>query len=170
MMNDALLNDPVALKDLLLKQQRAHLARTVLLQSRLENMAAQTSAFQVRIEMLEQASREWEARNAQFVQRLTELQRKNDDLSVDKLRLEYRLMVLLKRYYGPRADKIGSGQMLLEFAELLEQKPLESPKDSIAESVPATGGDAASAEASVNRRPWRPPRGISARGGGMWRI
>ena len=145
MMNDALPNDPVALKDLLLKQQRAHLARTVLLQSRLENMAAQTSAFQVRIEMLEQASREWEARNAQFVQRLTELQRKNDDLSVDKLRLEYRLMVLLKRYYGPRADKIGSGQMLLEFAELLEQKPLESPKDSIAESVPATGGDAASA-------------------------
>ena len=116
MMNDALPNDPVALKDLLLKQQRAHLARTVLLQSRLENMAAQTSAFQVRIEMLEQASREWEARNAQFVQRLTELQRKNDDLSVDKLRLEYRLMVLLKRYYGPRADKIGSGQMLLEFA------------------------------------------------------
>ena len=62
MMNDALPNNPAALKDLLLKRQRTHLARTVLLQSRMENMAAQTSAFQVRIEMLEQAFREWEAR------------------------------------------------------------------------------------------------------------
>jgi hypothetical protein len=102
MMNAALPNDPAALKDLLLKQQRAHLERTVLLQSQLENMAAQTSAFQTRIEVLE-------PKEQQFAQRMTELQRKNDDLTVDKLRLEYRLMVLLKRYYGPRADKIGTG-------------------------------------------------------------
>ncbi len=145
MMNAALPNDPAALKDLLLKQQRAHLERTVLLQSQLENMAAQTSAFQTRIEVLEQ-------KEQQFAQRMTELQRKNDDLTVDKLRLEYRLMVLLKRYYGPRADKIGTGQMLLEFAELLEQKPLEAPKDAIAECVPATGGDAATAGAVVESR------------------
>ena len=145
MMNAALPNDPAALKDLLLKQQRAHLERTVLLQSQLENMAAQTSAFQTRIEVLEQ-------KEQQFAQRLTQLQRKNDDLTVDKLRLEYRLMVLLKRYYGPRADKIGTGQMLLEFAELLEQKPLEAPEDAIAECVPATGGDAATAGAVVESR------------------
>ncbi len=143
MMSDAALpNDPAALKDLLRKQQRAHLERNLALQSQLESMASQTSAFQARIEVLEQ-------KEQQFAQRLTDLQRKNDDLSVDKLRLEYRLMVLLKRHYGPRADKVGTGQMLLEFAELLEQKPLESPQDAIAEDVPATGGDAATAGAVV---------------------
>jgi len=133
MFNAALPNDPAALKDLLRKQRREHLRQAL--------------AFQDRIDTLEQASRQWESRNqaaearhAELTTRLTELQKRNDDLAVDKLRLEYRLMVLLKRHYGPRADKIGTGQMLLEFAELLEPKPLEAPRDVIKECVPATGG------------------------------
>ena len=136
MLNVALPNDPALLKDLLRKQRREHLR--------------QAAVFQNRVAVLEQNAREWEsqkqasearqaeltARQAELTARLTELQKKNDDLAMDKLRLEYRLMVLLKRSYGPRADKVGTGQLLLEFAELLEQKPLDSAPEEAAPVQP----------------------------------
>ncbi len=60
-----------------------------------------SECFLTRIEKLEQ-------KEGQFARLLTELQRKNDALAMDKLRLEYRLMVFLKRHYGPWAYKIGT--------------------------------------------------------------
>ena len=153
MMNAALPDDPGILKRLLLQQQQAytvlqqkqveqqrmHMERAVGMQAQLEDVAAQAVASQVRIATFEQAAREWESQRAELTQRLLELQRKNDHLAMDKMRLEYRLTALMRRHYGPRADQVGSGQMLLEFVQLLEEKPLALPPDVLAEGVPAAG-------------------------------
>ena len=148
MLNAALPDDPADLKALLRKQRREHLRQIV--------------AVQDRVAVLEQNAREWEsqqqasqARHAELTARLTQLQKSNDDLSMDKLRLEYRLMVLLKNYYGPRADKIGTGQLLLKFAELLEEKPLESPEDSLTEPASADPAQAGMAPAPAVTEPTR---------------
>ena len=126
MLNAALPDDPAALKALLRKQRREHLQQIV--------------AVQNRVDTLEQNARQWEsqeqtlaARQAELTARLTELQKRNDDLAMDKLRLQYRLNILLQHHYGSRADKISTGQLLLKFAELLEEKPLESSQDSLTE-------------------------------------
>ena len=89
MMNAPLPDDPSMLKDLLMQQRRDHLHQIMAMQTRiqgLEDMATQTSAFQARIEMLEQ-------KEQQLAQSLIELQRKNDDLALDKQRLEYRVRI-----------------------------------------------------------------------------
>lgn len=65
-------------------------------------------------------------------QRTNELQVKNQELQVENLRLQLELERYKKWYYGPRADRLRSSgemaQMLLEFAEALERKPV-NPAD-----------------------------------------
>ena len=129
MLNAALPDDPALLKALLRKQRQEHLQQII--------------AVQNRVDTLEQQARQWESQKQVVEARLTELQKRNDNLAMDKLRLEYRLNVLLQRYYGSRSDKISTGQLLLKFAELLEEKPLESSQDSLTEPAsadPATAG------------------------------
>jgi transposase len=57
-----------------------------------------------------------------------ELEKKQAELEMHKLRLEHQLEQLRKRYYGPRADKLDVGQLLLEFAVALEGRPI-NPED-----------------------------------------
>ena len=52
------------------------------------------------------------------------------ELELDNLLLNHRLAVALKQCYGPRADKVPLGQMLLEFAAHLEARPV------VAEDLP----------------------------------
>src|SRR3984957_3807588 len=51
-----------------------------------------------------------------------------EELQVELLRLQLELERFKKWYYGPRADRLQSSdelsQLLLNFAELLEQKPI----------------------------------------------
>jgi len=64
-------------------------------------------------------------------QRTNELQVKNQELQLENLRLQLALERYKKWYYGPRADRLTGGemaQMLLEFAEALERKPV-NPAD-----------------------------------------
>jgi transposase len=79
----------------------------------------------------------------QHQQRITELE-------LDVLLLNHRLAVALKQCYGPRADKVPLGQMLLEFAQSLEARPV------VAEDLPPSTDPA-----SVTRRV-----AISGKGGG----
>jgi len=74
-----------------------------------------------------------------------------DDLELDKMLLQHRLDMLLKQAYGPRADRIDPAQLMLEFAGLLESRPV-NPAD-----LPS--GTAASA---VNRRVRRGRRNLAA--------
>jgi hypothetical protein len=61
-----------------------------------------------------------------------EQQHRLDDLRVENLRLQLELERYKKYYYGPRADQLRSSgelaQMLLEFSEALERKPV-NPAD-----------------------------------------
>lgn len=57
--------------------------------------------------------------------RLAEVQRQRDQLELDKLLLEHRLALLLKRVYGPRADTADPAQFLLNFGESLDVRPTD---------------------------------------------
>jgi transposase/predicted GNAT superfamily acetyltransferase len=57
------------------------------------------------------------------------LTRERDEYQLEKLRLEMRVAQLLKRAYGPRADRVGNvAQLLLDFAKELESQPIQ-PQD-----------------------------------------
>jgi transposase len=81
---------------------------------------------------------------------LLEQRQRISELELDNLLLNHRLAVALKQCYGPRADKVPLGQMLLEFAQSLEARPV------MAEDLPP-GTD----PVSVTRRV-----AISGKGGG----
>jgi transposase len=53
------------------------------------------------------------------------LKKQRDELELDKMLLKHQLDMLLKKVYGPRADKIDPAQLMLEFADLLEKRPIE---------------------------------------------
>src|SRR5690348_10509405 len=53
-----------------------------------------------------------------------EASRQRDEAQLKALRLEHQLEQLKKRYYGPRADRLEVGQLLLEFACVLESRPV----------------------------------------------
>src|SRR5260370_28150653 len=67
-----------------------------------------------------------------------QLRKRADDLYLENLRLQQELERYKKATYGPRADRLSMNQlaqMLLEFAEALEQKPhnLEDLREAEAE-------------------------------------
>ena len=47
------------------------------------------------------------------------------ELELERLRLRHQLELLKKRCYGPRADRVDLGQLLLGFAEQLESRPVD---------------------------------------------
>src|SRR5215469_8569958 len=68
----------------------------------------------------------WQERE-RLEKRAEEQRRRADDLYLEKLRLQQELERYKKATYGPRADRLSMNQlaqMLLEFAEVLEQKPI----------------------------------------------
>jgi hypothetical protein len=75
------------------------------------------------------ADQEREKRRAEENSMLVEqLQQRADDLYLENLRLQQELERYKKATYGPRADRLSMNQlaqMLLEFAEALEQKPIQ---------------------------------------------
>jgi transposase len=86
-----------------------------------------------------------------------EAQLKAQELEVQKLRLEVELLRLKKWYYGPRADKLDIGQLLLEFAVALEQKPVNAH-----DLPPGSGSSGTVAVALAARRVKTGRRNISA--------
>jgi transposase len=60
----------------------------------------------------------------------TEQKRRAEELRIENLRLQLELERYKKYYYGPRADRLRSSselaQMLLEFSEALERRPLNT--------------------------------------------
>ena len=61
-------------------------------------------------------------------ERLRERDRRIAELELAKVRLEHELLVLRKRYYGPRADALATAgdvaQLLLDFASGLDSRPV----------------------------------------------
>ena len=81
-------------------------------------------------ELLKRLLGEREARIGELEKSNAELRKERDrrvaELELDKLRLQHQLDQLKKRYYGPRADKLELGQLLLGFAVALESRPLNA--------------------------------------------
>src|SRR6516164_3025245 len=68
-----------------------------------------------------------EKRAEEQQKKIEEQRRRADELYLEKLRLQMELERYKKATYGPRADRLSMNQlaqMLLEFAEALEQKPI----------------------------------------------
>src|SRR6516165_3533109 len=69
-----------------------------------------------------------------------QLRQRADDLYLENLRLQQELERYKKATYGPRADRLSMNQLaqlLLEFAEALEQKPINLEDLQPAEPEPA---------------------------------
>jgi len=89
---------------------------------------------------------ERDKRIAALQHQAAQLELDKQQLQLDKLRLEQQLLLLRKRYYGPRADALSSNsdiaQMLLEFAVELEARPIDPadlpPEQAAAPIDPAT--------------------------------
>lgn len=56
--------------------------------------------------------------------KIAERDQKIAELELDRLRLQHQLDLYKKRYYGPRADTVELGQLLLDFAVVVEARPL----------------------------------------------
>ncbi len=85
-----------------------------------------------RIAENEQRLAEKDQRLAENDQRLVERDTRIAELELDKLRLQQQLLVAMKRFYGPRGDRLNSNgdvaQLLLEFATDLQARPV-NPAD-----------------------------------------
>jgi transposase len=101
----------------------------------LSNLPEDKQALQAMLRAL------WQEREQQE-QRIEQLSKRADDLYLEKLQLLKELWRYKKATYGPRADRLNNenelAQVLLEFAEKLEQKPLPAeslpPGEGIAEA------------------------------------
>src|SRR3979411_653200 len=83
-------------------------------------------------------------------QHIEELSKRSDDLYLENLQLQKKLLRYKKATYGPRADRLTENELaqaLLEFAEELEKQPLP------VESVPQ--GEASPEVRRVQRRKGR---------------
>jgi transposase len=83
----------------------------------------------------DEAQRQCEASH----QKLHALQAKHDDLYLENLHLTVELARYKKQFYGPKADRMDQGQLVLEFAGQLEARPIEP--DMLPADVPEASVD-----------------------------
>lgn len=104
-------------------------------------------------------------RRAERVERQLELERqqarqRQQEWELEKLRLEFQLAQANRRLYGPRADQVDTGQLLLEFGQSLENRPLDV--EAVAEAAAADPANKAAAEGKPTRRVKRGRRNLAA--------
>lgn len=97
---------------------------------------ARFSELQGRHDVLQQQASALEQQTQLLQQQADALQKQRDQLELDKMLLQHRLDVLLKQAYGPRADRIDPAQIMLEFADELQARPI-NPADLPADTAPA---------------------------------
>lgn len=86
----------------------------------------------------------------QFEFHRQQAQKRQQEWELEKLRLEFELARANRRLYGPRADQVDSGQLLLEFAVALEQRPLDDDAIADAAAADGTAKEALTADASAD--------------------
>ncbi|HSW46192.1 MAG TPA: IS66 family transposase [Phycisphaerae bacterium] len=114
MLTERLPDDPARLRQIIAHQQEA-------LVQQQERLLQQQDAFQQQAEVLRRQTRDLQEQNDRLDEQRKQLER-------DTMLLEHQLHLLLKRAYGPRADRIDAAQLLLDFADLLESRPV-NPAD-----------------------------------------
>ena len=92
----------------------------------LTNLPDDKEALKAMLRSLWQERERLEKRADEQQRKAEEQRQRADELYLEKLRLQLELERYKKATYGPRADRLSMNQlaqMLLEFAEALEQKP-----------------------------------------------
>lgn len=116
----------------LLKQREAAWQGQAQLEQRHGELEREHGELQRRHDRLQHKHAELEQQKAQLEKEREELKKERDqkvaELELERLRLAHQLELLKKRYYGPRADRVDLGQLLLEFAQDLEARPV-NPQD-----------------------------------------
>jgi len=93
----------------------------------LTNLPEDKEALKAMLRSLWQERERLEKRAEEQQKKIEEQRQRADELYLEKLRLQQELERYKKATYGPRADRLSMSQlaqMLLEFAEALEQKPI----------------------------------------------
>ena len=93
----------------------------------LTNLPDDKEALKAMLHSLWQERERQEKRAEEYLRKAEEQRQRADELYLEKLRLQMELERYKKATYGPRADRLSMNQlaqMLLEFAETLEQKPI----------------------------------------------
>lgn len=121
MLTGPLPDDPAVLRQIIARQQ--------------EMLLGERDGFQQEVEVLRRRACALEQQRDALQEQTTALQQQTQtlkkqcgDLELDKLLLQHRLDKLLKQVYGPRADRVDPAQIMLEFADLLETRPV-NPAD-----------------------------------------
>jgi len=94
----------------------------------LTNLPDDKEALKAMLRSLWQERERLEKRADEQQRKAEEQRQRADELYLEKLRLQLELERYKKATYGPRADRLSMNQlaqMLLEFAEALEQKPIQ---------------------------------------------
>jgi transposase len=105
----------------------------------LSNFPEETPALQAMLRTLLREREQEKQRVEELAKRAEAQSRRADDLYVENLRLQKELARYKKWTYGPRADRLSEtelAQVLLEFAEGLEQKPIPAEVVAQAEAEP----------------------------------
>ena len=93
----------------------------------LTNLPDDKEALKAMLHSLWQERERQEKRAEEYLRKAEEQRKRADELYLEKLRLQMELERYKKATYGPRADRLSMNQlaqMLLEFAEAWEQKPI----------------------------------------------
>ena len=93
----------------------------------LTNLPDDKEALKAMLHSLWQERERQEKRAEKYLRKAEEQRKRADELYLEKLRLQMELERYKKATYGPRADRLSMNQlaqMLLEFAETLQQKPI----------------------------------------------
>jgi transposase len=109
-----------------LQQQRDSFQQeSQVLRQQTQTVQQQNDALQQQNDALQQQNDTLQQQTQTLQQQTDALKKQRDELELDKMLLEHRLAVLLKQVYGPRADRVDPAQLMLEFADLLDKRPIQ---------------------------------------------
>jgi transposase len=98
----------------------------------------------------EQVKQQLELERQQFEFQRQQAQKRQQEWELEKLRLEFELARANRRLYGPRGDQVDTGQLLLEFATALENRPLDADALADAAAAESTGQQTAATDTTAD--------------------
>jgi transposase len=91
----------------------------------------------------------------QLQQQIELARQRQQELELEKLRLEFELAKAHRRIYGPRADQVDLGQLLLDFGQALEKRPLDAAATAEAAAQDIANQAAAAKDGANEEKPSR---------------
>ncbi len=125
MLTGPLPDDPALLRQVIASQQQMLVEQQDAFQRQTDVLQQKTRILQQQHETLQQQTDSLRQDREALQEQADTLKKQRDELELDKMLLQHQLDMLRKQVYGPRADKVDPAQLMLEFADLLEKRPIE---------------------------------------------